>query len=357
MTSLRLRLLLGYGYLVALLVLTAGSAAFGFLTMSSGIDEVLQDNFSSISASMRMLEALERQDSATLALLLEPGAEMVAQMEEQEAAFAENARKAESNVTEHAEAEVVRKLAADYARYRAARAELLARKLERPLAEYKSLVFPHFFQVKTTALELLDLNHAAMERADRDARQTALRHGAWLGLLVTIALLSLVGLSRAMQRQVLVRLAHLREVSEAIAAGDEHRRLPAHGEDELAMLARRFNATLDRGAALAAKMQGRLSLERQLVLALARRLPEATAVLALDGDLLLDVGPPLGLPAQEALARWIHQEGKRHLHEPPPKKPYFVATPEGRLALELLLAGPDVPVAWLFRHHDDVGAA
>ena len=102
--KLRVRLLVGYGYLVALLLLTAGSGMLGFLQLSEGIDVILEENFRSISASTHMLEALERQDSATLLLLLDEQTDR-ADMERFQKAFSDALEEAQANITEDDEEE------------------------------------------------------------------------------------------------------------------------------------------------------------------------------------------------------------------------------------------------------------
>lgn len=195
--TLRLRLLLGYGYLVGLLLLATGSAMLGFFHLSESVDVILEENFNSITAAMRMLEALERQDSATLAALLEGRGE-VPEMEAHEEAFLAALEAAEGNVTEEAERPLLERLRRDFMAYREARDRLLAAQPASPLRAYNTRVFPVFSTAKSQVFELLDLNHQAMVEADREARQAALQNGAWLGFLVAVALISLVFLSRAL---------------------------------------------------------------------------------------------------------------------------------------------------------------
>src|SRR5690554_6391746 len=68
--NLRTRLLLGFGYLILLLMLTAGSAAIGFFQISEAIEKIVEENFHSVSAGVEMLEALERQTTVSLDLML-----------------------------------------------------------------------------------------------------------------------------------------------------------------------------------------------------------------------------------------------------------------------------------------------
>lgn len=353
--SLRLRLLLGYGYLVALLLVSTGSAMLGFLHLSETVDVILEENVGSIRSAMEMVEALERQDSMTLAGLIEGRVELP-EMERHEESFLAALTAAEGNVTEGPEVSVLARVRGDYETYREARDELLAAQPERPLRAYNSRVFPAFSRVKADVLELLDVNHRAMIEADQETRESAVRNGSWLGMLVAVALVSLVLLSRALQRHVLVPLARLRDGMSDIAGGDLGRRLNDREGGELGTIAGHFNTLLDRLQRIEARLQGRMRHERQVVLALAGRLGEEVGVYDLAGRRLVgrgglgrDLGPIL---PPEAL-KWIEERG---VEEPGAEQPGEGETGpaelevEGRLlTIELLSAPPGRPVGWLLR--------
>ena len=283
--TLRLRLLLGYGYLVALVLVAAGSALLGFLQLSAGIGTVLEENVKSIAAAMRMIESLERQHGATLAALLEarpPDGEMAAQDE----AFREALGVARANVTEEAEPEVLAAIARDYEAYRRACAELLATRPERPVGAYERSAAPSFAAVRRGVVRLLDVNHGAMVEADRAARRAALANGAWLGALVAVSLLSFGFLSRAIQRHILSRLDHLRRGSEAVAEGDTRRRLLDREEDELGRVAAAVDRLLDRLQQTEGRARAEVRRERRLALALLAGHGPGAAVFDLEGRLL-----------------------------------------------------------------------
>lgn len=339
--SLRLRLLLGYGYLVGLLLLVAGSATLGFLHLSAGIDVVLEENFRSIQASMEMLEALERQDSETLAGLLE-GVPRDEELAVHERTFVDALRIAQANVTEEDENEVLGRIRDAFESYRRSRDVLLAAPPDRPLAEYNRAVFPSFTAVKSGVLRLLEINQAAMVRAERQARSAAVQNGAWLGFLVLLALLSLILLSRVLQRQVLSRLNELREGIEAIAAGHGGRRLRETGNDELTLIARRTNELLDRHQKLEARTNARLAEERRLTVSLVDALGPGVAVFGLDGRCL--IGSLEG--DEDAVATWIEGEGRERLDS---REPRHVAGRTGPIEVRALLASTGRPLAWLAR--------
>jgi HAMP domain-containing protein len=353
--TLRLRLLLGYGYLVALLLVATGSAMLGFLHLSESVDVILEENFASITAAMSMLEALERQDSATLAALLEGRGE-VPEMEAYEEAFLAALEAAEGNVTLEAEGPLLERLRRDFLAYREARDRLLAAPPASPLRAYNTRVFPVFSAAKAQLFELLDLNHQAMVEADREARRAALQNGAWLGFLVAVALISLVFLSRALQRRLLARLADLRRGMGAIAAGEHHRRLREDESDELGTIARHFNELLDQLQQVEARMRGRLSQERQAVLGLVRHVGGGAAVYDLSGRLLAGgEEEPFGGRLPDALMDWIDEEGSRRLDAVGEEggDGSQVVDVDGRpMRIDLLLASPRRPVGWLVRREE-----
>jgi hypothetical protein len=344
--NLRTKLLLGYGYLVALLLLAAGSAMLGFLTLSEGIDLVLENNYRSIRAAMGMVDAIERQDSATLAALLEdPGSEALGPLDD---AFAEALSTAGGNVTEAREPQILDTISRQYEAYRRARDELLGERPDQPLAAYRERVSPEFAALRHTVLQLLEVNQEAMVEADRRARENAIRNGSWLGFVVAVALVSLVVLSRGLQRSLLGRLTTLRRSTAVLAEGDTGRRLAVIGTDELDLISERFNHLLDRLQAVEAEMRGKLGRQRQLALGLLARFGEDAALFSLQGTLLGGdmVG---GREAGGRVVEWIRA------HEPDPAS-HLPEERSGRIeiaageALDIeLLSVRGRPLAWLVR--------
>lgn len=346
--TLRARILLGYGYLVALLLMATASALLGFLHLSAGIDAVLEKNFASVRASMEMIESLERQDSATLAALVE-GRPARESLEEFDADFVDALTSAQSNLTEDEEPAILKDLRGDFDRYRVERDRLLSSRPEHPLAAYDSDVFPPFSRVKSDVVRLLEVNQQAMFRAGREARQSAVLNGTWLGFVVAIALVSLVVLSRALQRDFLSRLEELSGGMAAVASGETRRRLREEGHDELSTIARNVNALLDLHEAAAARHQGRLANERQLVLGLVAALGEGAALYSVSGRLV--AGDEKAAARHHAIGEWIAETGRQRAEAAGGDGvSESVAVEEGEVELRLLRAGRR-PVGWLACRH------
>lgn len=351
--TLRTRLLLGYGYLVLLIVLAAGGAAVGFFDLSRGIDRILEENVRSLTSATNMLEALERQDSATLAALVEPGVqpEIKADLEEADASFAEAFAAARGNVTIEGEEKLLTQIGQDYEAYVELRDELLVQQPVRPLVAYNRETFPTFIAVKRSVLELVEMNRAAMVEADQRARQAAMQNGVWLGILVMIALLSLVFLSRALRKYLIARLTYFKQVSEAIADGDNKLRLKAGYDDELGSIARHFNAAIDAQEDLRAAAQGMLNQQRQLLIGALENFPSAVALVGLDGSVVASTMDADTLDCVLHHRRWVQNEGRDLLEEfvPGDERPTGVASdahgPDVRF--ELLVADGKRVVGWL----------
>jgi len=283
--DLRTRILLGYGYLVSLIVISATAAALGFNSLGNRLSLVLDENFASVRWSMEMIEALERQDSALLAALLgDDGADQA--VADSERTFLEALDKARTNVTEDRESDIIDRVERQYSSYRQARKRLLAKSHELPLEAYRSETFPRFDAVKRSVVELLEVNHGAMVAADEAARSAAVRSAAGHAVVVVVALLSLAWLSGAMRREVLLRLADLKSVAQSMAAGDTNRRADATRTDELGLLAGQLNQLLDREAELRGRMDARIARADDLVLGTLAALDEPAVLLTDDGRIV-----------------------------------------------------------------------
>jgi methyl-accepting chemotaxis protein len=338
---LRTRILLGYWYLALLVVVGAAAAALGFHALGSSIGTVLKENFESVQASMQMLDALERQDSAVLALLLGDSAYR-AQLQQSELDFRTALRRAGSNVTIEAEQPILEDIETRYDEYTAARDSLLETRHERPLAAYEATTFPLFDTLKVQVYSLLDVNHQAMVQADRRAQRSARQRAMGYGLLVAVALLSLVVLSEALGRHVLSRLSELRSVAQAIAEGDRSRRAATTSRDELGLVGQQLNAVLDCLRETEGNLEGRLQQQRQMVLALLDQLPWRAALLSLRGAV---VASTLSDAETVGLERAVAGDAALDPEQAAGPRPLNVGGVQ--LLLKLMRAGGVRPVGWL----------
>lgn len=342
--TLRTRLLLGYGYLVVLLLATAAVSALGLQRFARSLDRVLNENVTSVQATMDMLDALERQRAATFGLLLGDQA-AAALLEAADDDFDRALQLAREHAFVPGEAELVEALERELAALRKGRVGLFDGRSDKLLAAHEELVGPHFLAVKRDAMALLRANTAAIRDADQRAREEAMAFALGLAALVVIALLSLGFMSRALQQTILSRLAKLQELSDAIAAGDRARRFPVWREDELGVLARHLNVALDRQEALQAQMEGRFNQQCQLLLGHLARLDAPSALVALDGDVIASTLSVRAEARVSALAERIRAERKGATTQAG-KVTRRITDGEGVVTLELLVANGARAVGW-----------
>ena len=356
MISIRARLLVGYGYMMVLLLLTAGSAAFGFFTISEAIDRILSENFGSVSASVEMLDALERQNAITMTALLEQDSDLE-ELFEADRQFEEALERARENVTLAGEEEVIDALSAQFSSYVRVRNGLIATDFEEMPLEILALqIFPSFVEVREGTSRLLQMNHEAIIDADREARETALQSAGWLGFLVTLALISMIWLARALQREILSRLTELTTVANSLLIGDQSRRFEADSNDELGLVSRQLNAALDAQDELQSEMRGRLNQQKQLVLGILEEISGALLLLGLDGRLIAATCPRFEETFLETVRDWLlshRPEILRQFREEPEESLELrIEADEVPLSVRLLAAEGRRPVGWLIQVED-----
>ena len=288
--TLRTRILLGYGYLIGLLLLSVSVAAINSQRVAGNAKQILDRNIQGLGEAIEMLAQLERQDSETLLGLLNPAAGT--RLEEAETAFevALVAADATSKTSiDDEDRNVLTILREEFDEYRRARSELLSRVYDDPLAaaeDYTRVTQKAFLELREEVSDYVTAKAEALKLANDAASRSAIEGAVLLGVLVTIALLSLGFLSRSLQRDVLGRLTEVGHVTEAIAAGDRRRRVRDFYQDELGLVARQLNAALDRQHELESQMQGRLLEQRRVLVGLLNQWPTPAAMIGIDGELV-----------------------------------------------------------------------
>ncbi len=288
--TLRTRILLGYGYLIGLLLLSVSVAAINSQRVAGTAKQILDRNIQSLGQAIEMLTQLERQDSETLLGLLQPatGTHLEDAEHAFEVALAAADETSKTSVDDE-DREVLTSLREEFDDYRRARSDLLSRVYDDPLSaaeDYRAGAQKAFLRLKTAVSGYVAQKTEALKLANDEASRSAIEGAVLLGVLVTIALLSLGFLSRSLQRDVLGRLTEVGHVTEAIAAGDRRRRVRDFYQDELGLVARQLNAALDRQHELESQMQGRLLEQRRVLVGLLNQWPTPAAMIGIDGELV-----------------------------------------------------------------------
>jgi NtrC-family two-component system sensor histidine kinase KinB len=243
--SLRTKILLGFGSILALVMVVWMWAILHLQRLGSAGDAILQENYRSILAAENMLGNLERQDSALLLYLLGAGEDTLTQFQAGEVEFLQWLGRAQDNITVAGEAQILLEIEADYTRYLAAVSELEAAQNapdgmagRTALARYQATVLPLFTRVRDQIVELRELNREAMVAASQRAQALA-RRAVWS--MVTVGLVvSALGLALSLwfSRFLTRPLQAMTAAAGRIAEGDYEVELATASNDELGQLAR-----------------------------------------------------------------------------------------------------------------------
>jgi len=241
MKSLRTQLLASHLALVALMALVMLGAVANFLRLGGSIDRILRDNYKSVIAAQTMKESLERQDSAATFFLAGQTAQSRAQFERNTPIFEKALALEQSNITERGERDLADALQSDYKIYNPSVQSLLHGERKDGARFYFSTLEPLFLKIKGEAQGVLDLNQAAILRADARAKRDA-RQAALIGIGMTLASLGLaIWFARRAINSALTPLLALVQEAEQIGAGHLNRTIELRRDDEIGLLARAFN--------------------------------------------------------------------------------------------------------------------
>lgn len=174
--GLRAKILIGF-LILSLMLLIAGVWSIRELsTIGTSVQKLLDDNYRSINAAKMMIEALEREDSATLLLLLGNWEEGRKIMNDADNVFQKELQIAENNITEPDEAVVVELIRSKYNVYKdLLKKPIVGTSKEGNLRWYFQGIHTAFLDVRSSVGELMALNDQAMYKTASDLKNRANR--------------------------------------------------------------------------------------------------------------------------------------------------------------------------------------
>ena len=254
--------------------------------LGSHSQTILKDNYRSVLAAQRMKEAIERMDSGALFIVAGERQKGLEQAEKNRPIFEAELKVQEGNITESGEKEFTEGLRAAWMDYQGKFARLQkSTSGEEAKQIYFSELESTFYRVKSAADEILAINQDTMVRKSDDVRRTAERMNT---ITMTVALAALaLGLfvSTFLTRRLLQPVSALSEATRKIGEGNFDTRARVRGNDELAQLARDFNAMAGRLAEYRKSSLGELLQAHLSMQAAIDSLPDPVAVFGVEGNL------------------------------------------------------------------------
>lgn len=161
--GLRIKILSGF-LILALMLLVAGAwSVYELTTLGASTQKLLYDNYQSINATKIMLEALEREDSAVLLLLLGRWNEGRSILKFADSSFQNGFNATKNNITIEGEEDYVNEIDKAYKRYKEQWVKpIVDTKKQGDLNWYFNEVNKKFQDVKIAVERLMQLNDQTM---------------------------------------------------------------------------------------------------------------------------------------------------------------------------------------------------
>lgn len=247
--TLQRRILSGFGLILGLVGVVLIWAIVNIVNLGDASEAILRENFQSILAAENMIDAIERQDSASLLILLGFKQLGLAQLRENESHFLQWLGRAKDNITIAGEADILNNINEGYNTYLlrlSALRDIASSSPDDAAAAYHDDVNPQFTRVRDACISLRQINEKTMFEASNRASRTA-SIAVWSTVVVGLSALVL-GLifSLLLSQRLVYPLKQVVDASEQMAEGNYDSRVNAEGSDELAQLADSFNSMSER---------------------------------------------------------------------------------------------------------------
>lgn len=161
--GIRPKIFSGFLILATMLAVAGVWSIYELSTIGASVQKLLDDNYKSISSAKTMIEALEREDSAILLLILGKWDEGRSIMNSANDLFEEGYKIAEKNLTIEGEKSYVDNIRTKYDSYKSLWVKpIVGTDREGDLDWYSEEVHESFLQVKASIQNLMDINDRVM---------------------------------------------------------------------------------------------------------------------------------------------------------------------------------------------------
>ena len=285
MSGLQRQLSVGFGGLLALLLLV-GAVSLYLLTRYSGtVERVFRENYDSVVFGQSMKDAVDRIDAVLQRSLVAEQAPDRSAYARACADFAASLEQEQGNITVPGEREVVADLGVRWARYRALTTSFQAGAAPgAPWRDrYRTEVFPAGQAVREQAQRVITINLENILSADGEIRRSAASATRTMCALLAAGVVLACALIVLFMRAILLPLRTVTRSAREIERGNLDLVVTIPGDGEVGQLAEAFNSMA--GKLREMRRADRLKIvraQRTTQLAL-DSLPDAVAIVAADG--------------------------------------------------------------------------
>ena len=286
MLTIRQKLSIGFGGLLAVLVIVGTQAIYLISDLGQSIDVILRENYRSVIACQDMKEALERMDSGALFCLLgyEEGRTLI---DANELIFQKALDFELNNITVPGEKEKAEHIRDLYAQYQAVLHEMHNPTIshESRTAIYFKKQLPLFYQTKDAADAVLHVNQQNMSEANDHARERAASARQQMGFLLFAGAVLSISCIVLIRRWILHPISRLIESADEIKKGNLDLCVQASAHDEIGRLSEAFNDMARSLREFRRSEQAKLDRLQRSAQQTFSSLPEAVVVIDMDGTI------------------------------------------------------------------------
>jgi NtrC-family two-component system sensor histidine kinase KinB len=285
MLGLRQKLSLGFGGLLVIILVIGVQSILHLTRLGQSVDVILRENYRSVIACQEMKEALERIDSGILFVLLgdaEKGEELISKNEQ---AFEKALHVELNNITLPGEGERGARLQERFGQYKATLKRVKDPGALLPVRRntYFTQLHPLFQQIKETADEILQMNQQNMSDANDRARSSAATARKQMYLFLFAGTILAAGFVFFTGRWILRPINRLIRSTDEIRRGNLDLVVQSDSKDEIGHLSEAFNTMAASLREFRRSDQARLMRIQRATQQAFNSLPEAVAVVDLDG--------------------------------------------------------------------------
>lgn len=234
-------------FVLIFIVLAANSiwSIYNFNNLNHSIEEIMESNYASVVAAQNMIVALERQDSAELSHMFDDNKNSQNVFLENEKVFLKWLARAEDNITEKGEEEVIKVINDLYTGYIEDYYNLIeiqnTKGIEESRNYYYNKILPTFEKSKKEVRNLQLLNQNSMIEQRNEAQKIAKNASYSTSIISLITILLGVILVFYLVNKIVKPIRNLIDKIKKIAEGDYTQQLDVTGDDEISELSKEFN--------------------------------------------------------------------------------------------------------------------
>lgn len=289
--TLKGKISLLYLGLVILIAIVGTTAAINLFNLSKSIDSLMIANYKSINSATKMMEAIERQDSAVLIYInvdTQKGKELFTINNEE---FLKWYNVNANNVTEEGENRIIDTLKASYTYYVNLFLDLQEIRSKQGINKanefYNNKMMPDFIDIKNELKQLRMLNEKSMFKSKALATENATNS---VYLVLGISMFAIIGgfaVSRFLTNRFLLPITLLTQNMRAVKAEELNQHSTINTQDEIGELSVEFNNMTKRLQQYEQSTSGKLLLEKNRSMAIVKSISNPLVVLDTDYRIIL----------------------------------------------------------------------